>query len=135
MAETLILLVDDYRDALEVWEWYLRAEGYDVLTANSGTEAVRLANSAHPDVIVMDLDLPGLSGCEAARQIRSGAGTMDIPLIAATGFSHERQLAEARDAGFDRILIKPCDPPHLVDEIVRVLATKPRGQRLFREGI
>lgn len=135
MAETLILLVDDYRDALEIWEWYLRAEGHDVLTANSGAEAVRLAKSAHPDVIVMDLELPGLSGCEAARQIRSAPGTMDIPLIAATGFSHERQLAEARDAGFERILIKPCDPADLGAEIERVLATKPRGHRLFREGI
>lgn len=127
MAESLILLVDDYRDALEIWEWYLRAQGYEVLTANTGAEAVRLAKSAHPDVIVMDLELPGLSGCEAARQIRAAPGTMGIPLIAATGFSHERQLDEARHAGFDRILIKPCDPPELVDEIERLLATKTRG--------
>jgi CheY-like chemotaxis protein len=134
MAETLVLLVDDYHDALEIWELFLRAQGYDVLTTGSGTEAVRLAKSAHPDVIVMDLDLPGLTGCEAARQIRSFPGTTDIPLIAATGFSHERQLAEARDAGFDRIVMKPCDPPVLVDEIERVLATKPRGLHQFREG-
>jgi CheY-like chemotaxis protein len=134
MAETLVLLVDDYRDALEVWEWYLQAEGFRVLTANSGADAVRLAKSAHPDVIVMDLELPGLSGCEAARQIRSAAGTTHIPLIAATGFSHERQLDEARAAGFDRILIKPCDPPQLVAEIEGLLATKARGQHLFREG-
>jgi CheY-like chemotaxis protein len=135
MAETVVLLVDDYRDALEIWQWYLQAEGYRVLTANSGADAVRLAKSAHPDVIVMDLELPGLSGCEAARQIRSAPGTTDIPLIAATGFSHERQLDEARDAGFDRILIKPCDPPALVAEIEGLLATKARGQHLFREGI
>jgi two-component system alkaline phosphatase synthesis response regulator PhoP len=127
MPETLVLLVDDYPDALEIWEWYLRERGYDVVSSGSGAEAVRLAKSAHPDVIVMDLDLPGLSGCEAARQIRAFPGTSNIPLIAATGFSHERQMAEARDAGFDRIVIKPCDPPTLVEEIEGVLATKARG--------
>jgi two-component system phosphate regulon response regulator PhoB len=134
MAKTLVLLVDDYHDALEIWEWYLRSQGYDVLTTGSGAEAVRLAKSAHPDVTVMDLDLPGLTGCEAARQIRAFPGTADIPLIAATGFSHERQLAEARDAGFDRIVIKPCDPPTLVAEIERVLAMRPRGLHQVREG-
>ena len=56
MPDTLILLVDDYRDVLELWEWYLRAQGYQVLTAANGGEAVRIAISAHPDVIIMDLE-------------------------------------------------------------------------------
>src|SRR5262245_53828847 len=117
MAATVVLLVDDYRDALDIWEWYLRANGYEVLTASNGADAIRVAKSARPDVIVMDLQLPGITGCDAAREIRAAPETMDIPLIAATGFSHDRQLAEARAAGFDRILIKPCDPPRLVEEI------------------
>lgn len=127
MAETLILLVDDYRDALEIWEWYLRTQGYRVLTTGTGSEAVRLAVSAHPDVIVMDLELPGVTGCEAARRIRATQATADIPLIAATGFSHDSQLAEAREAGFDSILIKPCDPADLVAEIERALAARRSG--------
>ena len=124
MAVTRILLVDDYSDALEIWEWYLRSEGYDVLTASNGLDAVRLAKSAHPDVIVMDLQLPGLSGCDAARELRTAPPTTNIPLIAATGFSHDRQLAEARAAGFDQIVIKPCDPARLVTEIERLLSTR-----------
>jgi two-component system, cell cycle response regulator DivK len=124
MAVTRILLVDDYSDALEIWEWYLRSQGYDVLTASNGLEAVQLAKSAHPDVIVMDLQLPGLSGCDAARELRTTQLTTNIPLIAATGFSHDRQLAEARAAGFDQIVIKPCDPDRLVTEIERVLFTR-----------
>jgi CheY-like chemotaxis protein len=119
--------VDDYRDALDIWEWYLRAQGYAVLTATNGAEAVRLAKIAHPDVIVMDLQLPRLTGCEAARVLRATPDTMDIPLIAATGFSHERQLAEARAAGFDRIVIKPCDPSRLVEEIRQTLAEHRAG--------
>lgn len=124
MAVTRILLVDDYRDALEIWEWYLRSQGYDVLTATNGADAVSLAKSAHPDVIVMDLQLPRLNGCDAARQLRASPETMDIPLIAATGFSHDRQLAEARAAGFDQIVIKPCDPSQLVEEIEDVLVER-----------
>jgi len=121
MAATRVLLVDDYRDALDVWEWYLRSQGYDVLTATNGLEAVRLAETNNPDVIVMDLELPGVSGCEAARRLRASPATTHIPLVAATGYSHERQLAEARAAGFERILIKPCDPSQLVEEIERAL--------------
>lgn len=128
MAVTRILLVDDYSDALEIWEWYLRSQGYDVLTASNGLDAVQLAKSAHPDVIVMDLQLPGLSGCDAARELRTAQPTTNIPLIAATGFSHDRQLAEARAAGFDQIVIKPCDPAHLVTEIERILSTRRRNK-------
>ena len=127
MPARRILLVDDYRDALEVWEWYLRSQGYDVVTASNGYDAVRLAKSTHPDVIVMDLQLPGLSGCDAAREIRTAEPTTEIPLIAATGFSHDRQIAEARAAGFDQIVIKPCDPSELVDEIERLLAARKSG--------
>jgi len=134
MPARRILLVDDYRDALEVWEWYLRSQGYDVVTASNGYDAVRLAKSTHPDVIVMDLQLPGLSGCDAAREIRTTEPTTEIPLIAATGFSHDRQIAEARAAGFDQIVIKPCDPSQLVDEIERVLAARESGQRPSPDG-
>ena len=134
MAVTRILLVDDYSDALEIWEWYLRSQGYDVLTASNGLDAVRLAKSAHPDVIVMDLQLPGLSGCDAAREIRTAQPTTNVPLIAATGFSHDRQLEEARAAGFDEIVIKPCDPSRLVNEIERVLSARRLNNTPERDG-
>ncbi len=134
MAEPCVLLVDDYHDALEIWEWYLRTQGYEVLTATSGTEAIRLAKSAVPDVIVMDLQLPGVTGCEAAREIRATGSTSHIPLIAATGFSHDRQMAEARDAGFERILIKPCDPPTLVEAIECALASRRNGDPKSDDG-
>lgn len=134
MTDSLVLLVDDYHDALEIWEWYLRSQGYRVLTATSGGEAVRLAKSAQPDIIVMDLELPGLSGCDAAREIRAAEDTRHIPLIAATGFSHDRQLSEARDAGFDRILIKPCDPAQLVEEVERALTARAAGGPIVGHG-
>jgi CheY-like chemotaxis protein len=116
-----ILLVDDYPDALETWGLYLRMKGFVVLTAPDGRAALDTAIAERPDLIVLDLDLPGMSGVEAARILRERDDTASIPLIAATGFSQPSQLAEAERAGFDLILVKPCDPDLLVEEIERLL--------------
>jgi CheY-like chemotaxis protein len=116
-----ILLVDDYRDALDMWGTYLRFRGFDVLTASDGLTAVEIATRALPDLVILDLDLPGITGYEAARRLRGNQATAHIPLIAATGFSQGKQLEEARRSGFDIVLIKPCDPATLVSEIERAL--------------
>ncbi|HEX5215604.1 MAG TPA: response regulator, partial [Vicinamibacterales bacterium] len=102
---TRILLVDDYPDALDVWAFYLRIRGYDVVTAVDGLTAVSKAIATHPDVIVMDLGLPGISGVEATRRLKANSDTEAIPIIAATGNTLPSQLNEAREAGLDRIVI------------------------------
>jgi CheY-like chemotaxis protein len=116
-----ILIVDDYPDALDMWAIYLRAVGYEVSTAGDGLEALAQAERLHPDVIVLDLELPRISGFDVARRLRANPETHHIPLIAATGYSHVTQLDRARDAGFDQIVVKPCDPDLLVEEIERQL--------------
>jgi two-component system, OmpR family, alkaline phosphatase synthesis response regulator PhoP len=109
-----ILLVDDYPDALDIWGLYLRSLGYDVITAENGLDAVDLAHREHPDAIVLDLD-------------------HSIPLIAATGYSHARQLDHARDCGFDAIIVKPCDPAVLAAEIER--AIEAAELRIYRSRV
>lgn len=116
-----LLLVDDYRDALDMWAVYLRARGFEIETATDGLSAVRMALEMLPDLIVMDLVLPGLNGCEAARQLRARPETARIPMIATTGNTEPDELERARRAGFAAVLIKPCDPPGLVGEIERLL--------------
>jgi two-component system CheB/CheR fusion protein len=116
-----ILLVDDYPDALEIWGLYLRSLGYDVETADDGLKAVEQAHRHHPDIVVLDLELPGITGFEAAVRLRQSSDTADIPLIAATGYSHVKQLDQARESGFDSIVVKPCEPAALVSEIERLL--------------
>src|SRR5687768_17275677 len=86
-----ILLVDDYPDALEIWGLYLRSLGYEVETADDGLTAVEMAHSKLPDIIVLDLELPGITGFEAAVRLRHASDTRAIPLIAATGYSHATQ--------------------------------------------
>lgn len=120
-AASTILIVDDYLDALQVWEIFLRAEGFQVLTAGTGQQALSCATAAIPALVVMDLDLPDISGFEVARELRARAATCHIPLIAATGHSHVVQLDEALQSGFDAVMVKPCDPDVLVAEIRRLL--------------
>ena len=116
-----ILVVDDYPDALDVWALYLKSMGYQVSTASDGARAIEQAERLLPDLIVLDLELPSVSGFDVAKRLRSNPETRFIPLIAATGYSHMSQLDRARAAGFDHIIIKPCDPDVLIEEIERLL--------------
>ena len=116
-----ILIADDYPDAIDIWAIYLRAFGYKVSTAADGADALAQAEHLRPDLFVLDLEMPGISGFEVARRLRINPSTHDIPLIAATGYSHHSQLNLAREAGFDRIMVKPIDPDALVREIERLL--------------
>lgn len=125
----MILVVDDYPDTLDVWTVSLRAAGFDVVTAVDGFTALAMAQTVLPDLVVLDLELPGRSGYDVATVLRQDPATRHIPLIAATGFSHEAQLARARRAGFDVIVIKPCDPDELIAHIQRLIADAASGQR------
>jgi two-component system, cell cycle response regulator DivK len=116
-----ILIVDDYPDALDIWALYLRSVGYRVSTAGDGASAIAQAELLRPDLIVLDLELPRISGFDVAKRLRENPDTRSIPLIAATGYSHLRQLDRAREAGFDQVIVKPCDPDMLVEEIDRLL--------------
>jgi two-component system, cell cycle response regulator DivK len=84
-----------------------------------------MARASHPNLVVLDLDLPGISGYEVARRLRGAEETSSIPLIAATGYSAAQQLEDAKDAGFTRILVKPCDPEGLVRAIEDLLGASP----------
>ena len=125
----MILVVDDYPDTLDVWTVSLRAAGFDVVTAVDGFTALAMAQTVLPDLVVLDLELPGRSGYDVATELRQNPATRHIPLIAATGFSHEAQLDRARRAGFDVIVIKPCDPDELIAHIRRLIADAASGQR------
>ena len=120
-----ILVVDDHQDTLDMWAFFLRARGYEVLTAADGLAAVATAERERPDLAILDLTLPGLSGVEAGRRIRQQAGDGTPRLIALTGHSAGGAVDEARVAGFDSVLVKPCEGAALVAEIERVLAAAP----------
>ncbi|HEX8031113.1 MAG TPA: response regulator [Vicinamibacterales bacterium] len=130
-----ILIVDDYPDALDIWALYLQSMGYRVSTAGDGAAALEQAERLLPDLIVLDLELPHVSGFDVAKHLRANPETRNIPLIAATGYSHPRQLDRAREAGFDQIVIKPCDPDALVAEINRLLESSRAVPQLVRKSM
>jgi|SRR5579859_4710068 len=109
MRSTLtILVVDDNHDQADVLARLFQDEGYAVLTAYDGLAAVTLAKAAHPDVVVMDLEMPKLTGDEAARAIRYELGD-GVKLIALSGWDDGSHLARVMEAGFDAHFAKPAD--------------------------
>lgn len=119
-AQSLVLVVEDVDDAYEAIADVLAEAGLRVVGARNGIDAVDTAVKLLPDVILMDLSLPLMGGCEAARLLKSDSRTRDIPIIAVTG--HHNFLALAREAGCDAFVTKPCLPEDLVKEIRKVLA-------------
>lgn len=122
-----VLLVDDFVDALEVWDLFLSAAGFTVATATDGAAGLSKARALRPDAIVMDLQMPGLSGADVARALRADETTRHIPLIAATGHARGHD-DDARAAGFDSVVVKPCDPDALVAEIRRLVTLPAPGR-------
>lgn len=110
----LILLVDDFEDALAIYGQYLDRCGYRVLVARNGEEAVTAARVQRPQLILLDLRMPVMSGTEALRAIRADAALASVPVIALTAHALEAERQQALAAGFDQVIAKPCLPDELV---------------------
>jgi two-component system, cell cycle response regulator DivK len=118
----LVLLVDDYEDAREMYAEYLEFSGFRVAQARNGLEAVEKALALRPSVVLMDLSLPVFDGCEATRRLKADPRTRPIPVVALTGHALDDHWREAQQAGCDAYITKPCLPDALVREVQRVLA-------------
>lgn len=117
----LVLVVDDSLDNLTMISLDLQQNGYRVATATNGEEAVKVAAMVNPDLILMDLAMPGVDGLESTRQIRETEKLKDIPVIALTAFSTDGFRRAAHQTGFDGYLTKPVDFTRLHDLIRRLI--------------
>ena len=120
----LILVVDDVVDNLVLISLDLQQQGYRVVTASDGEEAVKVAALAYPDLILMDIGMPELDGLGATRKIREKEALRTIPIIALTAFSTEGFRRAAFDVGFDGYLVKPIEFDRLHELIRRLLPIK-----------
>jgi CheY-like chemotaxis protein len=120
---TTLLCVDDHRESLYVRRLLLESHGYRVLTADTGEQAMNLFHRHHPDVVVVDQRMPGLSGLDVARNMRRTAP--DVPIILLSGFCHE--LPADVHTLVNAVVQKGDAAASLLDE-VRRLAGKPRGE-------
>lgn len=123
----LILVVDDYQDAREMYAEYLQFSGFRVAEAKNGNEAVEQAMALKPDLILMDLSLPGMDGWEATRLLKADQTTRHIPIVALTGHALAGASEGARKAGCDSFVTKPCLPDDLVVEVRRMLNIVKQG--------
>jgi CheY-like chemotaxis protein len=120
-SSSLVLVVDDSIDNLTAISLFLQQKGYRVATATNGEEAIQVAALVNPEIILMDLAMPGVDGLESTRQIRQNESLKDIPVIALTAFSTEGFRRAAHDTGFDGYLTKPVDFARLHDLIGRLI--------------
>ena len=118
-----VLIVDDYKDNREMYDYFLSGSGFQVSQAGDGHEALRKAADLQPDLIVMDLSLPGMDGWETTRQLRAGEKTSQIPVVVLTAYD----CVGAAPEQFQGFLTKPCLPERMISEITRVLDSRGTG--------
>jgi PAS domain S-box-containing protein len=114
-----VLVVDDNVDAAESLAVFLRATGHEVHTAYDGRAALRQAEALGPEVVVLDIGLPGMDGYEVARRLRQQEGLKQPFLVALTGYGQDEDRRRSAAAGFDVHLVKPADPDTLHDLVAR----------------
>jgi len=124
----LILVVDDSADNLAVISLYLQHQGYRVVTANNGEDAVNVAAQTLPNLILMDINLPGLDGLGATRKIRETEALREVPVIAITAFGTEGFQRAAYDVGVSGYLTKPIDLDRMHQLIARLLSPTGSGK-------
>jgi CheY-like chemotaxis protein len=116
-APRRVLIVEDQDDSREMLRVLLESKGHVVLDEADGRSAIETITREHPDVALIDIGLPVMSGYQVARQIRENPVLDDVMLVALTGYGRETDVKAARDAGFDAHLTKPADP-QLIEDIL-----------------
>jgi CheY-like chemotaxis protein len=109
-----VLAVDDNRDAVESLAILLQAEGYETRTAHNGVEAIRIFEAWNPEIVILDIGMPGFDGYEVAQRIRMLKPREQVLLIAITGWGQHAHIERAFAVGFDHHLVKPADPDALM---------------------
>jgi len=124
MAGERILIVDDNATNLKLVAYLMKANGYTVDTALDAESAILAIRNHHPDVILMDIQLPGIDGLELTRRLKADPATRDIVIVAVTAYAMKGDQAKALAAGCDDYITKPIDTRTLPETIARHLARR-----------
>lgn len=116
-----VLIVEDYADSREMMKILIKLQGYDVIEAADGYEAVEKSIKCHPDLIFMDLAMPVMDGATATKLIREISGLDKVSIIALTGFGNT-SFEKAIELGFDNVMVKPLHFENLAPILNRYLA-------------
>ena len=116
-----ILIVEDNDLNMKLFHALLETRGYNVLQARDGMEGLRLAREHHPDLIIMDIQLPGVSGLVVAKSIKDDEKLKDIPIIAVTAFALKGDEERMREGGCAAYLAKPISTPNFLKMVAQYL--------------
>jgi CheY-like chemotaxis protein len=121
-GEKKILICDDDPAILRVIQVNLEVEGYDVVTAHHGEEALEVAHAEHPDLIILDIMMPRMDGYQACEALKAAEDTKQIPVIFLSAKAQASDIEKGKSYGVDDYLTKPFDPSDLIDVVERLLA-------------
>ena len=124
------LIADDDPDILLLISLTLERDGYEVVSASDGARALESARERVPHLIVLDLMMPGIDGCEVTRRLRAAEATKDVPIMIVTAFAEESQAAMALAAGADAYMKKPFSPRELLAKTASLLLERRPRSRL-----
>lgn len=119
--EKKILIIEDNEQNMYLLTFLLEKNGYPVLQAKNGMDGLRLAAAEKPDLILLDIQLPGINGYEVARRLKTADETRPIPVIAVTSYAMKGDRELALSSGCDGYIEKPLDPETFLDSISRFL--------------
>jgi len=128
MAREKILVVEDEEDILELIKYNLIKEGYQVLAATTGEEAVSIAQRQHPDLVLLDIMLPAMDGLEVCRMLKHDPVTMKIPIIMLTAKGEEADIVTGLELGADDYMPKPFSPKIVIARVRNILRRKGRDE-------
>lgn len=117
-----ILIAEDERDIRDLVAFTLRFAGYEVFAAANGEEAVALAPQVNPDLILMDVRMPRMTGYEACRILKLNPELKDIPVVFLSAKGQENEIQQGLDAGAEQYLLKPFAPDQLTSHVKAILA-------------
>jgi DNA-binding response OmpR family regulator len=117
-----ILIAEDERDIRDLIAFTLRFAGYEVFTATNGEEAVNIAPKVSPDLVLMDVRMPRMTGYEACRLIKAAPGLKDIPVVFLSAKGQESEIQQGLEAGAEDYLLKPFAPDQLTTRVKAILA-------------
>jgi len=117
-----ILIAEDEPDIRELIAFTLRFAGHEVVTTSNGEEAVQMASKVIPDLILMDVRMPRMTGYDACRLMKASPALQDIPVVFLSAKGQESEIATGLDAGAEEYLLKPFAPDQLTDRVRAILS-------------
>ena len=121
MSKETILIVDDEEDIIELIKYNLKNEGYAILAAQTGEQAIKIAKQSQPDLMVLDLMLPGIDGLEVTKYLKNNEQTRDIPIVMLTAKGEESDIVTGLELGANDYISKPFSPKVLLARIRSIL--------------